>query len=97
DRSLWIDQRGRLFYVCDWSPVTTDGEPPAPTPRPLAGGLPDKTFLLHSRPGSTRLIYLDFDGFDASTTSWGADAIGKPFDLDGDPTTFSASERTAIQ
>jgi len=96
DNALWVDQHGRLFYVCDWGPMTAQSDPAPSGPVKLAA-FPDKTFLLHSRPGSTKVIYLDFDGFDASTTSWGADAIGKPFDLDGDPTTFSASERTTIQ
>src|SRR5258706_1658159 len=99
DRDLWLDRNGRLFYVCNW------GQPPsnAPTnslpshePR-IINILPEDTFRLHSRPGASKVIYLDFNGFDASGTAWGADAIGRPFDLDGDPTTFSSSERTAIQ
>ena len=40
--------------------------PPSPSVAP-AGAFPyDQTFLLHSRPGAQRTIYLDFDGQDVS-------------------------------
>ena len=32
----------------------------------------DQTFLLHSRPGSKRTIYLDFKGATLSGTAWNA-------------------------
>ncbi len=101
EHSLWVDEYGRLFYVCNWpAPLLPPVEEP-PTPTPLAvspAGYPyEQTFLLHSRPASTKVVYLDFDGHDASATSWGSDAIGRPFDLDSDPTTFSNTERDRIQ
>src|SRR5215203_2243951 len=101
EHSLWVDEYGRLFYVCNWpAPLLPSVEEP-PTPTPLAvspAGYPyEQTFLLHSRPASTKVVYLDFDGHDASATSWGSDAIGRPFDLDSDPTTFSNTERDRIQ
>lgn len=96
DHSLWADTRGRLFYVCDLhpdeAPVTgqvVDTVAAAPFP-------PEMAFRLHSRPGSGRVIYLDFDGHDASTTVWGADAIARPCDFDSLPGSFSSSERTTI-
>ena len=52
--------------------------------------------LLHSLPGATASIYLDFDGhFEAQ---WGSHAnVTTPvFDLDGDATTFSDTELTRI-
>src|SRR6266446_6420608 len=66
EHSLWVDQYGRLFYVCEWP-----AEDSAPRPEPLiSGGGPlavspagypyEQTFLLHSRPGSTKVIFLDF-------------------------------------
>ena len=60
----------------------------------------DQTFQLHSRPGANRVIYLDFDGHDGSTTSWGPSGvtpIGRAFDLDGNETTFNTTERQRIQ
>ena len=98
DHDLWLDKSGRLLYVCKWGAVPPDSTPESNSHQPLLISIaPEDTFRLHSRPGATKIIYLDFNGFDASTTSWGSDAIGRPFDLDGDPTTFSSSERTAIQ
>jgi autotransporter-associated beta strand protein len=96
DHTLWVDPQGRLLYICDFqiaeAPVTGQNigtTDPSPFP-------PELTFRLHSRPGATKVIYLDFDGHDASTTSWGADAIARPFDTDGNPATFSSTERDRI-
>jgi hypothetical protein len=56
----------------------------------------------HSKPGATNIIYLDFNGHTITGTSWntGTDAattyIGKPFDLDGDATTFNDAEQAII-
>jgi hypothetical protein len=55
-------------------------------PVPLAD-----TFLLHSLPGATEILYMDFDGYDGV---WGDYT---PWDTDGDPNTFSDEERTTIQ
>jgi hypothetical protein len=50
-----------------------------------------QTFALHSGPGASRIIYLDFVGFSSATET------DSPYDLDGDPTTFSAAEQDVIQ
>lgn len=56
----------------------------------------------HSKPGSTNVIYLDFNGHTITGTSWNSDTggaatyIGKPFDTDGDSTTFSDAEQAII-
>lgn len=60
------------------------------------------TFRLHSSPGSARTIFLDFDGHTVSDTYWntgyGVSAGPHPaWTLDGDPSTFSDSERAAVQ
>jgi hypothetical protein len=52
---------------------------------------------LSSRPGSSNIIYLDFNGHIVTNTAWGAttwDCL--PFDMDGDTTTFSPTEQSAI-
>ncbi len=53
--------------------------------------------VLNSFPGAKATIYLDFDGDYES--SWGSySQIATPaYDTDGDPTTFSAAELTAIR
>jgi hypothetical protein len=58
----------------------------AALPAPL-----EDTFRLHSCPGSTKVIYLDFDGFIGTYGTY------TPWDLDGSPSTFSGTERTIIQ
>src|SRR5262245_1715356 len=102
DSSLRLDQRGRRYYVCPLGDTAGFPEQEAAAPGPQLAPL-DQTFLLHSRRGSSRTIYLDFDGFTITGTAWnanynnGADIIAPPWDTDGDPTTFGTSERTAIQ
>jgi len=55
---------------------------------------------LHSRPGSRRVIYLDFDGQTISGTGWntstGGTCSADPYDSDGNPSVFSSDELTAI-
>lgn len=62
-------------------------------------------FLLHSRPGSKRVIYLDFDGYDLTGTKWSTQSEYaftannknlEPFDQDGNTASFSDSELRAI-
>lgn len=69
----------------------------------LSGSLTEEeTFSLHSLTGSDYTIYLDFTGHITSGTQWnttynsGADIVTPVYDLDGDPTTFSAEELAAI-
>ena len=62
----------------------------------------EDTFFLHSVPGATKTIYLDFDGFLTRNTQWNIDfslpnILTPAFDLDGDLLTFSDSERYSIQ
>lgn len=76
----------------DTSPYVNDA------PFPL-----EQTFALHTRPGATRILYLDFDGFTVHATDWNNtnhaydDIVVAPFDIDGDPATFSERERADIQ
>lgn len=55
----------------------------------------------HSRAGAARIIVLDFDGEVVEKTAWNKSAgvarwRARPYDLDGDETTFSSSEITAM-
>ncbi|MGN6644258.1 MAG: autotransporter-associated beta strand repeat-containing protein, partial [Verrucomicrobiota bacterium] len=101
DNSLWVDRNGRLFYVCDLTAPATADTNVAPSVAEIAPL--SQTFLLHSRPGSTKTIFLDFDGYTISGTQWntaynsGADIVAPPWDTDGNPASFSTSEQTAIQ
>jgi hypothetical protein len=106
DPTLWVHPTGLLYFV---DPVPEDlddltSEPGrtlevAEAPYPYS-----QTFQLHSKPGSSRTIYLDFNGEHVSGTAWNEIApylLGAQthpaFSLDGDPTTFSDAEQDAIQ
>ncbi|MFD1049128.1 zinc-dependent metalloprotease family protein, partial [Kibdelosporangium lantanae] len=55
-------------------------------------------FTLHSRPGSNRTIYLDFNGHTVQNTAWNNGALiqAPGWSADSDPATFSASERDTV-
>ena len=97
DKSAWIDRQGRLFFI-------EQGLTASPSDLAQSGAVYplDLTFKLHSRPGSQRKIYLDFNGHTTTGTAWnvsyGVDPIVSPaYDTDGVPGTFSTTELTAIQ
>ncbi|HEX5088860.1 MAG TPA: fibronectin type III domain-containing protein [Nocardioides sp.] len=95
DPTAWLDRDARMYYV----------EPTDEGPRRLAPDAPpfplDQTFLLHSRPTSTHVIYLDFDGTTVSGTAWNAGGLPNGFysgySLDPDLTTFNDTEKEQIQ
>jgi PKD repeat protein len=105
DRSLWVDRNGRLFYAEEFPlpPAGTTTSSGSSTPTVAAAPFAlDQTFLLHSKPGSKRVIYLDFYGHTATGTAWnnsyGLSSIASPpFDLDGSPYVFGATELERIQ
>jgi PKD repeat protein len=98
DSTAWIDQQGRLLYV-EQFPEPAESEPTdylQENPFPLS-----ETFTLNSRPGSKRVIYLDFNGHQTSGTEWnassGVDPIISPaYTRDSDPA-FSDAELGYIQ
>ncbi len=101
DDTAWVDRDGRVFYVepaLDTAGAAAD-EPEVDSVAPYPLG---DTFTLHSKPGSSRTIFLDFDGATVSGTAWnatnGVATTPQPaWTLDGDATTFSDTERTAVQ
>lgn len=98
DASLRLDQSGRLYFADDHLPPALTPEA-ARSPSVAQAPLAD-TFLLHSRPGAQRTIYLDFNGAVISGTAWnggGGPINAQPFDADGNPAVFSNAELTTIQ
>ncbi len=96
DSAAWLDADGILSYLDSPTPAQyLAGEPPAAAPFPNA-----QTFLLHSRPGSSKVIHLDFDGYRLpADTSWqnGEPYIAQPWDIDGNDGTFNQTEHDTIQ
>lgn len=101
DRLLRLDSRGRMFVVEEMkAPLQASA---AEAQLALAEGqlAPlEQTFTLHSRPGASKTIYLDFDGATLTGTAWntnGNTLNAKPYDIDGVPTSFSSTELQRIQ
>lgn len=99
-------------------PPTPPGEPPAVDISPEAteastgSGVgssttpaypTSQTFTLHSRPGATKQIFLDFDGTDLSGTGWNvgstplAEGSYTGYDSDGNVNGFSTAEHAWMQ
>jgi|GEM_PF-1956354 len=99
DKTLRVDANDRLLYMDP--PVPQSAALPAKSST-LDPTYPDaNTFLLHSLPGATRLIYLDFNGQTLSGTAWnastGGDCYADPYSVDADGTTFTSTELGNIQ
>ena len=102
DRDLHSDRNGRLLFACEGMAAQAPTAGNAASDALLNYPASD-TFLLHSKPGLSRVIYLDFTGHTTSGTSWntsykaGADFVSPPYDTDGTPAVFSAGELANIQ
>jgi Bacterial pre-peptidase C-terminal domain/PKD domain/Metallo-peptidase family M12B Reprolysin-like len=98
DRMLKIDRRGRLFVEEEF--IAPQPATPAETSTGLLDGTLaplDQTFLLHSKPGAKRTIYLNFQGATLNNTAWGTGLVALPFDMDGVPYSFSTAELQRVQ
>ena len=99
---LWLDPEDSLVYLCSFD-LEESLEAPEGTGTASATMPYNQTFLLHSRPGASKVIYLDFDGHTTSGTSWnssyngGADIISQPFSTDSNSSNFSNDELARIQ
>ncbi|MBU2074458.1 MAG: fibronectin type III domain-containing protein [Actinobacteria bacterium] len=92
DASLVLTPTGRLAYRDDLTARSEPGSAPARATYPTS-----QTFTLHSRPGSKRTIFLDFDGATSYGSQWSTDTgTVDGFSLDGDPA-FNAEEHATIQ
>ncbi len=88
-------------------PATQNSDPLLPGDSQAASPITDSpltdTFRLHSRPGSTKSIYLHFGGTTLTNTAWNnrtptvPSITFTPYDFDGSPSTFGDSERAVIQ
>ncbi len=94
---LRADQDGGI-YVADMElPQPAAGESSTPTaPEAITA---TEAFTLHSKPGASKVIYLDFDGHVITGTAWNnnyATLYAKAFDVDGNPAVFNADELNRI-
>lgn len=110
DQTAWIDEGGRLLYVEENTkpipkPDPKDAEITANTATirgmdtfaSLASSSTDP-FTLHSKPGSNRVIYLDFNGHVATNSAWYSGTLtAQAYDTDGNPNAFSDAELNNIK
>jgi len=103
DKDLRIGKKtGAAFYACrrTASKIANPSDPESFTTATLFPFT--KTFVLHSRPGAAKVIYLDFNGHVIKGALWNTDQIATSitvpaFDIDGKPATFNYAEHAMIQ
>jgi hypothetical protein len=102
DTTSWLDADSRLFFR---EPALGPSEKSVEvSPRWAAQAVVTTTgpaFELHGKPGSNRVIYLDFDGHTITGTAWNASKGIDPvdvsaYDTDGDPANFSTAEQDVV-
>jgi hypothetical protein len=104
DETLRLAPNGAAYFVDAGPTAGPQSTGVAPQAFPLAD-----TFLLHSKPGSPRTIYLDFNGHTVSNTYWNVDLDGPgpgtavpngthpAWDPAGDGAAFSDPEKVDVQ
>lgn len=102
DHDLRADKTGRLLCVCEGAVAEAPTAQNAGT-NALLTYPASETFLLHSKPGLSRVLYLDFNGHTTSGTQWntsytrGAAFTSPAYDTDGNTASFSSGELANIQ
>ncbi|MEL6984510.1 MAG: hypothetical protein AAFO29_18935, partial [Actinomycetota bacterium] len=103
DPTLFAAPDGQLAYFDPMAP----GEEPEFRPEAAEGPVAapptnGPEFQLASLPGAEKTIYLDFDGHVTTGTSWNSNynvptIVSPPYDISGDPDTWSATELSYIR
>ena len=93
-----VDRRGGIFYVDPAPDSTIESEPDETLAEPIVEA---DVFSLHSKPGASRVLYVDFDGHELINTVWNTYSgqpvlYMLPFDLNGDPSSFTQTELNRI-
>jgi hypothetical protein len=110
DPAARVDGTNQISFVDDWADPTTtdptttdsrDGIAAAEIANPATAAAVSDPFTLHSRPGSNRTIFLDFDGHTYTGTGWNSRVAGAPlvapaWDPLKDGPAFSAVELARI-
>lgn len=105
-RDLHVEPQGSLMFVCEGLPAgaaPSNATATSERVEQLVTSSSGDPLRLHSFPGASRVVYLDFDGHTTSGTLWnsnyanGATIHSQPFDLDGSPSTLNATEQAIIR
>jgi hypothetical protein len=101
--TIEVDDEGNVFYGDTLLPDPEEVDGAASAGPTLPANAPtatlDDAFLLHSRSGSSNVVFIDFDGAIITGRAWNGthsqlDAL--PYNVEGDGSTFSTLERTRI-
>lgn len=101
--SLRADSEGGIYYACALEVPRADEPLPTRLWRaPAAAVSITNPPVYHSRPGSTNVLFLDFNGHVITNTMWNSDEgvplwDCTPFDEDNDETAFSDLEQQHIR
>jgi PKD repeat protein len=99
DPYIAVDEADNLLFIDEFVPEPADSAGGATAGGATAAITLADAFALHSLPGSSKVIYLDFDGHTTTGTSWnsgyGETIVSAPFSTDADPA-FSATELDRI-
>jgi hypothetical protein len=94
------DPQGSIFYADTYMTAKSPALKAA-TPSSHPGITAKNVFKLHSRPGATNTIFVDFDGATISGKAWNKQAgvstlKAKPYDIDGKPGSFNDAEVSSM-
>jgi len=95
-----VDPQGSIYYA-DTFMTEKSAQKKAVNGSAPQGITARNVFKLHSRPGATNTIFVDFDGAKISGKAWNKLARvtswdAKPYDTDGKPKSFDASEISSM-
>jgi hypothetical protein len=102
DKTSWLDADSRLFFREPTLTPTQKSEEASPRwAKTAVAAATGPAFELHSKPGSNRVLYLDFDGHTITGTAWNAAKSIDPvnvsaYDTDGNPAVFSTAEQDVV-
>ncbi len=97
DRSMFVTAEGMVGHT-EPVAIASAGEAAA---APVAAPVGVDVFALSSRPGSTRVVYLDFTGHTTVGDYWNSnyaidEIVSAPYDIDATAASFSDTERQRI-
>lgn len=94
---LRVDMDGGVYYVDPAAPENAVGDAAPAEAAPVLSFDPGKAFMLHSRPASSKKVFLNFQGGVIAGTAWSATSLtALPYDTDGNSAVFSDAERRVI-
>lgn len=92
---MQADEDGAIFFVDSVLPDTTQTMETSVVDTGDSEITVNEVFSLHSKPGASKVIHLDFDGHTLSGTAWNsthATLKAQPYDLDNNPASFNTTE-----